>query len=268
MPTSPYDNLTTILNSCRTRLNDDVDTLVALGGQLIGNTQAFTQQMVNSAWRKLQQRLASMGYVRLQKETILGLPAIAVTDPGVQTYINWTGYYNGTGSPSAAVVLPQDLIEPIEAWERPSYTENAYTDMDIIVGGIPAVPKLQWIGMWQWRDDSMYMPGAIVDTDLRLSYASYLDDFIDTGDVTTATGFTPWYEQPVPIMRSMDALVNYILAEVATARGNAAAVLAFTADAENSTGMILDRDFMRDKGIAKASEFGKQQDRLTPGRAQ
>lgn len=265
---APYDTVTTILNTARTRLNDDVDTLVPLGGQLLNNTDAFTQQMVNSAWRKLQQFLVSLGYIRLQKEVTLQLSALPVTDPGVQTYISWTEYFNGQGAPAVSPVLPQDLIEPLDAWERQSATENVFVDMDNIAGGMPTVPKVEWNGMWQWRDDRMYMPGSVVDTDLRVSYASYLDDFRDTGDVLTATQFTPWYEQPVPIMRAMDALANYICAEVATARGNPPAVLAFTADAENSARSIPDRDFMRSRSVAKVSELGKMRDRLTPGRVQ
>ena len=53
-----YDTLTTVLNMVRGRVNDELVTLSPVGGKLLKNTQVFSQQTVNSAWRNFQDILA------------------------------------------------------------------------------------------------------------------------------------------------------------------------------------------------------------------
>ena len=67
---------------------------------------------------------------------------------------------------------------------------------------------------------------------LRVDYAAYLADFLDTGN-TTATGqYTRWFNQQIPILRALEPLTSYICAESQRALGNADAVAAYTSDAE------------------------------------
>ncbi len=247
MATSPYDSLTSVLYAVRARIGDDIDTLLPLGGQLASNGQYYSQQIVNNAWRKLQQFLVSNKYVRLvvPNFVIPSLPPVNSEDAAIQVSLSWSGYNDGV-APFPAFVLPQDLIRPLKLAERPSDDApnlNAFIDMDGPEQGIsriPLIPKQQWNGLWVWDTDQITMPGALALTDLSVTYAAYLPDFLDTGDVTTATGFTPWFEHPVPIMRALDPLANYILAEIERARLNMPAVLAYTTDAENGalTGII------------------------------
>lgn len=265
---APYDTVNTVLNVARTRLNDDVETNAAVSLQLLDNTQFFTQTWVNTAWHRLQEYLVSSGYVRFQNEpVIITLPGLPVNDPGTQIYLNWYGFWNGQNMlPSP--VLPSDLIAPVEVQERLSgVPDTGFDAMDLIIGDMPAVTKQPWQGMWQWRQDALYMPGALMATDIRVSYAAYLPDFEDTGDTVGSLPMTMWIDQPVPIMRSRDALASYICAEVMRSLNNAAGVLTYTADAENSAQQIMSKDFMRSKGVHKVSEYGKMPDRLTPGRA-
>lgn len=235
MSSAPYDSLSTILYAIRARIGDDIDSLLPLGGQVATNSQAYSQQLVNNGWRKLQQFLVSNRYVRLivPNFVIPSLPAVSSLDAAIQVTLSWSGYNDGvTDFPLA--VLPQDLIMPLKMSERPSTlapNPNAFIDMDGPEQGIlriPSTPKKEWNQFWVWDTDQITMPGALQTTDLRISYAAYLVDFLDTGDVTTAIGFTPWFEQLVPILRSADPFACFVLAEIEMARGNAPAAAAYT----------------------------------------
>jgi hypothetical protein len=257
---APYDNVSSVINAAQMRLNDAFDTLSPVGGQILDNTSAFSQQSVNNAWRRLQELLVSLGFVRLQSETIIsGLPALALTaDPAVQIYLSWTEFFDGT-SHFSSPVLPQDLIEPLDVLERPTGVKAVFTDMDLIVGPMPAIPKLPWNGMWQWRADALYMSGALTSTDVRITYAAYLADFVDS-----PTGSVRWFDQPVPILRALDPFASLICAEYAKALKNQAAATAYSLDAENSAQQMLALDYMRSKTVPKTSERAKMRDRYTP----
>ncbi len=260
MPTAPYDIVMTSMNTAKVRLNDAISTLLPVTGKLIENTQAFSQQVVNSAYRRLQAFLANLGYSKLNEETVFtGVPATGSIDPIVQSYISWTTFFNGSGT-VAAPVLPQDLIVPLELWERPTGSGASMTEMSRAWSGLPKVPKLQWNGQWEWRQDAVYLPGALVATDISLRYASFLADFADN----TPTAATPWYGQPVPIMYSSDALALFICDEINRARSQELDAAGFGAEAERMAALILDRDTLGPKGIYKTSEFSKMADRYTP----
>jgi hypothetical protein len=255
MATAPYDPLINVINAARVRLNDDVETLFAVDGKILDDTQAFSQQSCNTAWRRLQDFLSSLFSVRFENEIIIALAAVTNIDPSSQMYLTWSGFFDGTVL-NASPVLPQDLIEPVEVQERPTGIGANFIEMNLISGTLPAIPKQGYNDNWQWRNDGLYMPGALVNTDIRIRYASYLADFVD--------GAVPWFNQPVPIMRCLDPLASYICAEYARARENLAAVTAYSLDAENSARMITGRDYMEAKNVQKTGEYAKMRDRYTP----
>lgn len=265
MSVAPFDNLTTVLNTVRVRLGDDVNSLLPLGGQIASNSQADSQQMTNTGWRKLQEHLVFMGCVLLQPPPVVisGFGVAVPLNAATETYVSWSEYFDGT-THHVSPVLPQDLIEPIEVQERPASIGN-FNKMDLILGAMPAVTQTAWNGAWQWRQSKLVMPGASAAFDLRVSYAGYFVDFLDTGDVTTAVGFVPWYQQPVPIMRALESLAGFICAEVEIARGNQNAAITYTAEAKEAAGMIVSKDFSRDKGVMRTVEYGKMKDPYTPG---
>lgn len=240
MATAPYDQLITVLNAVRTRIGDDLDTLLPVGGQLGSNSQAYSQQLVNNAWRKLQQFLYANGYQKLKvlNYVLTALPAVANLDPATLVTLSWTGYSDGvTSYPS--VVLPQALIRPIGIFERPSgYTLSSgapigFIEMDLKeIAFVPPIAKGQTNLIAAWVNDRIIMPGTTNLTDIRIDYESYLADFTDTGDVTTATGFVTWFEQPVPIMRALDPFADYICAEIEHGRDNYDAEARYTAEGE------------------------------------
>lgn len=259
MPSAPYDTVTTVMNATRVRLNDDITTLQPVGGKLIENTQPFSQQAVNTAWRRLQSWLANHGFATLKAETTFpAVPGTGTNDPISESYISWSIFFDGS-NPQAAPVLPQSLITPIELWERKSGTTNLLTEMDRVVNGLPKIAKLEWNRMWEWRGDAIYMPGATVQTDIVLRYASYLADFVDNSPLAS----TPWYGQFVPIERSLDAFSLYICDEIDKARNDNYTGV-YIPMAEQAAELILNMDTLGTKQIYKASEYSKMADRFTP----
>ena len=207
---APYPNMSDVLNLARVRVNDAIQSI---DGDVLTDNQPFTQVMANAAWQRLQEFCANLGFARLTQEVILtGVPPVESTDPASQTWMNWSQYFDGQNYFNAPV-LPQDLILPLKVWERWSGQNAVFTQMEMWIDGMPNWTKQNRNVIWEWREDAIYMPGSLMTMDWRLRYAAYLPDFIDVGE-------TPWYDSPVPIMRSKDALAWYICSEVANPRGD------------------------------------------------
>lgn len=180
MPASaPYPLLSDILNAARVRVNDSI---LDIGGNTLVNAYDFTPVYTNVAWRKLQQFLVSIGYVRFKKTNfqIRNLPPVNTPDAGLQVTLSWTRYNDGA-VPFPDIVLPQDLIKPLALAERPTntdqpYNENPFIPIDFPVS-VPLIKKQQWNQIADWQKDQITMPGALARTDLMIDYAAYLPDF-------------------------------------------------------------------------------------------
>lgn len=253
----PYDQLIEAINAANTRLNGKVETLQAIGGQIVGNTDSFSQQTVNDAWRKLQKKLANMRFSELQAEIVFtNVPACTSTDPMVQVYIDGTGYYNGTAVVGAPI-LPSTFIRPYDLTERQNGSSALFTEMDMLLYSIPRVPKAAWNRQWLWRNAKLYMPGATVATDIALTYANLFPDFVD--------GTSRWFQQQIPVLDAFDALADYIACEIYIARGNMNAAAAMQLSAEDKAALMADQDKVGPKSVQKASEFAKMKDQYTNG---
>ncbi len=256
MPTAPYDTVETVLQAARVRLNDAIQSIA---GEILTDTAPFSQQATNNAWRRLQDELANKGFARLKQETIYpSVPACIPTDYGTQVWFSWANYFDGNANQSAPV-LPQDMIAPYELWERVHGSTGNYSPMDQLLNGLPTVAKGTLNRVWEWREETIYMPGATGLTDVRLRYAAYLQDFV----ANSPTLATPWYGQPVPIMRSLNALAWFVCGEMARARTDLDAGY-FDAQGTQAAEMIWNRDPAQPRSVFKTSEYGKMPDKYTP----
>ena len=230
--TVEYDSLTTVMNSARTRLNDELPTLLPVSGRLLKNNGNFTLQVVNTAWRKFQEYLANLGYTRFNGEQLVtGLPPVANTDPGSRVRIDWFNYFDGSNLwPSP--VLPPDLTIPKRLEERQSGSQSGFCPMEMFLDGLPSWNKQALNRSWEWRSDAIYMPGALLTTDILVRYRNYLPDFADSGS-------TQWFQQQVPVMRCLDPLSYFICAEILDARADQNP---FIPKAEASAKMLMNRD--------------------------
>ena len=256
MPTAPLDSAETALNYARVRLNDAIQNL---GGDILTDTAPFTLTYLNAAWRRTQELLVNFGFPWLKPETILtNVPAVVNLDPGSQMYINWASCFDGAASQTGPL-LPQDMIAPLALWERVTSTAGSFFPMDRLDNGLPAVPKTSRNTVWEWRNGAIYVPGATVVSDLRIRYAGFASDFVSPSGV----GGVPYAAQPIPIVRSVNALAWFICAEVAKARGDTDAA-DFDTKALTATKFIWSVDPMQARSISKESEYGAMTDQNTP----
>jgi hypothetical protein len=209
---TPYDTVSFVLDAARVRLNDEVKTLQPTRGQILRNNNYFTLQISNNGWRKMQDFLGNLGMTRFRGEQIVyALPPTApATDPGVFAYINWFNYFDGANIWNAPV-LPADFAYPLWVKERQNGFNTTFRPMENFMDGLPTWPKLPCNGCWEWRDDSIWMPGSTYTMDLQLRYGKYLPDFADAGN-------TQWFQGTVPLVHCSDPLSNFICAELAEAR--------------------------------------------------
>jgi len=216
MATAPYDTLELVVDAARSRLND---MIVSVGGDILTDNAVFTPTVVNTAWRNQQDKLASLGFYGLIDQVIYqGLPAITNTDPSAQTWLDWTGFNNGTLNVS--FVLPEDCIVPTRLDERITGSGSNFIKMDVIRSGLPLIVKGLLNKIWEWRMNAtgtgvgaIWMPGTSGSFDLRIWFASYLPDFAPNET-------TPFSSQNVPIMRILNSFSLYIVAEVCGPRGD------------------------------------------------
>lgn len=253
-----YDIANTILNAARQRLLDDLPSLAAISGSILNRTQGWTQQAFNTVWRKLQTILTSnpeSGFQALKTDLILAqFPALVGTDPALYQSIDVAGYWDGSVSHTGPPALPVTLVEPLEVWERiySATTPSNFLKMDKLLHAVPATPKGAWNKFWQWRGDTLFLPGATNAMDLRIFHSSFLVDIVD---VATA----PWYTQPVPLSRCLDAMSAFLAAEYLAAQNddqmNQRAV-AFEAAGQTAAAMMSARDTANVKMARTEAQLG------------
>ena len=253
MPTAPYDVLETAVNFARTRANDAIQLL---SGDTLTDTSVFTLTIINAAWRRVQAILGNYGIPSLDRRVIIpSVPQVTSSDYGSQTYLSWSGFFDGTTLQSSPV-LPQDFICPLGLSERPSFGGTIFYPMDKCLKGMPTVVKEALNRRWEWRQDAIYMQGATVATDILLRYAGFLADFV-------APGTTAFSAQNIPIMRAASPLAWMIAAEFCKARGDMDAAY-LEQKAVDECDFIFNRDIRDERSISKPAERGKLVDPTTP----
>lgn len=204
----PLDSVDTVLNFTRARINDSI---LSISGNLLSDTQPYTFTLLNAAFRHLQEDLANAGAPAFINESVLlNLPLVSGMDPSLQVWMSCQYFFDGT-SYWDSPVLPFDCILPLRMWERQTATQNQFTSMHPTNDGLPDNVKTNYLNLWEWRNNAIYMPGALIGRDVRIRYASYLPDIASNGTAL------------VPIIRCADALSNYVAAEFAFSRGSAEA---------------------------------------------
>lgn len=217
-----------------------------IGGEVTGAQQIFAQEIVNAAWRRMQEFLSSykdesgrtVGFSPLINTTTLSsVPAVTTTDPGVNCYLGYAGYFDGTtlqGSP----ILPGDLLAPLRLKERVHATPaNEFTEMAFIDDGLTGLAKRNRNYNWTWDNSALLLPGSTSVMDFELRYVKLEPDFVDNSPLPA----TPWYSQLVPIVRCYDAFAWYICSEYANARGDKDGA-AFDTKAEAAATRLIQRD--------------------------
>ena len=212
-PSAPYPVVNDALNLARTRLNDAIKSI---GGDMLMNDQPFTQVMANAAWMKMRQFLASLGFSRIRRRTVLsGIPIVSSTDPSSECVMTWQSFFDGTSYfiPPNTPVLPQDFISPFRIGERQTANMGVFSPMHLVPDGNINQRKHPFNRWFDWREDRLIIPGSTVVMDFEVYYYARLLDFNTVGEIQ-------WFNQPVPIMDSTSALAYWIAAEFSDPRGD------------------------------------------------
>jgi hypothetical protein len=207
-----YDTAEYILNLARALVND---TAQNLSGNLLSDSQPYTQVYLNAGYRDCQDVLMNAGYEVFPKEQIIyNIPPVASLDPAVQVSLGFNGYFDGFAN-HGGLYLPSDMVTPLVLWERqttvPGVVGNqVFVKMGPCNDGLPSRAKMTWLREWDWHNDQIFMCGSVQNMDLRLRYNCYLPELV--------LGSSP--PSQVMIRRVDRALAAFVAAEFAQARGS------------------------------------------------
>jgi hypothetical protein len=267
-PVAPFDIWETALQLARTRLNDAIQSL---GGEVLTDTNVFTQTMVIGAWRKFQTFLAQMGHSAFKNRCVLyNFPVYAATDPSVQTALSWTYYFDGVSFlyPPTVGLLPADCILPLKIWERMAAVGNnavPFPDepMGQALDGLPNRRPQAWNTCWEWRNNALYFPGSIYSMDMQIEYASFLPDPATVNGVPWYSTATPYAaNQQIPLMRALSPLSLYIAAECSVGRADLDTAT-FKTEAEDETKQVFNLEAkQKQRATTSRRRFSEQ---IRPG---
>lgn len=180
----------TIMNLVRALVNDSQAGATATPGegQVFTDDPAispFTQPFLNSAIRELYRELRNVGQPTLLKDNVIvsGLTplnsptnGLGQPDPAVQVYLGFGGYFDGVNI-NSNLVLPSDMIYPERVWERSTGSQNTFIPLTQPQFGLPSCLQGPSLGLWEWRNDNIWFPGATTTRDVRLRYWATLSTF-------------------------------------------------------------------------------------------
>lgn len=151
-------------------------------GQLY--TPTFCIQAINSAARWVGRELRNRGKMTLvEDEYLVTIPAVLASDPTQQVNLTFTGI-NGNVTAANTPTLPNDLIEPLKLWERPTSQKMDLLPMRNCTGqgGLPKRFQTFRLKEWEWRTDQICFIGSLEPADVIIRYSSVPLQFSLTND--------------------------------------------------------------------------------------
>ncbi len=206
IPQSPYAVGTDITSLVRSLCNDSQ-------GQLF--TDSYLLNYVNSAYRQIQIALMNVGKQTFTKDQYKAvIPAIATVDPGQQVQLRFDGISGNIPAPGNFPTLPEDMLEPLQLWERPAGSTDDFVPMYNLTshGGLPSVPQTFNLRWWAWNTDFLSFIGAEEDTEIRIRYqCGYIPFILDNNNLISGT---------LNILWGLDAVAYLAANMVLTPRGS------------------------------------------------
>jgi len=205
-----YPSLLGISNYVRALINDSqagATGTVGEGQVFVDdpNIAGFVQPMINASIREVYRELRNIGAPTLLKDNqiitgltpINGPQGLGLTDPAVQVFLSYGGYFDGS-TINPDIYLPQDLLYPELVWERQTGTNNPFVKMRRAQEGLPSRPQYPTLAEWEWRNDNIWFVGSTQQRDIRLRYYCALPQFFSP-DLDFANTY-------VPVLDSLDAI--------------------------------------------------------------
>lgn len=165
VPSAPYDTGAQVLSMVQDLCKDPQ-------GQLF--TAVYCLSAINSAARWLAQELRNNDKTTLiEDEYLVTIPGVLVSDPAQQVNLMFTGI-SGNVTAASTPTLPEDLIEPLELWERPSGQKMNLVPMvnKTGFGGLSKRFQTSRLTEWEWRTDMICFIGSLNAADVIIRYAA------------------------------------------------------------------------------------------------
>lgn len=240
-----FYNVEDILNYARVLVND---VQYGLSGQDLSNDKPGTWALLNFCYGRLANWLEDNNVESaMYAEQIIQLPSSATySDPSAQSRIGYDGFQDASGFFYESPTLPEDLLEPLQLWQRETGQNIPFYEMKQRLGGLGNAWNFGWnggtygsvYGQWEFRQNSIYMLGGSYQaTDIRIRYIP---------SVVTLT--MPTDDQPWPTIwfaKAGEALAYMIAAEFAEIR-NANNAVNLRAKANQELEIIANRSAKRE----------------------
>lgn len=214
-----YPSIQTVLDLVRSLVLDDM----AGATDTVGEGQIYVDDMAvsvtlsnffNKGIEDLCRDLRTTNAPMLIRDNVLllGLPPVnsslglAAPNPAVQCYVNFAGYFDGTQM-HPSLLLPQDFYMPIMVSERLTGSNGEFDEVSQTGQGLPSCNQGSKFGRYEWRQDGIYLNGALTTRDLKLRYWSTLVDLYTKG-VDLSTTY-------IPIKGCKSALADKIVVSIA-----------------------------------------------------
>jgi hypothetical protein len=211
--TNLYPSLEDVASLFRSLINDDgTGQSGPTGGQIATDQAPFMLPFMNSAMRDLYSDLRIIGdqTLMIDNYVLTGLPVIngpegaGTASPETQVYLGYNGYFDGTVMwPN--FTLPINTMMVTRIWERLTGSQGPFVPMVEAQFGLPGQYQQERNGIWEYRGDAVWMPGATVPVDLRIRGTL---NFVNWISVANSLNFAITY---FPVQDSTNAIVDKML---------------------------------------------------------
>jgi hypothetical protein len=165
-----YPNLQGMMDQFRSLVNDDGGGNDGPQGGIIATNDApFTKPFLNKAIRWLYRNLRNIGDPALiiDNYILTGIPALTQPNPAVQVSLGFLGYFDGFAMHSEWK-LPAGAMGIDRLWERATGTGLDFVEMHARPDGLAPRMQVGRMGVYEWRGNAVWMPGALQELDLRI----------------------------------------------------------------------------------------------------
>lgn len=226
-PAGPYATAEAVANRARAFVNDSYR---GGAGRILTDSSSFLIEYLNAALEELQSKLRNNGVITFLRDNFIMSPILPLAnpDPSVQQFISYEGYFDGTTMHDLPT-LPDDMLMPQKLWERQTGSGLSFAEMNQPMEGLPSIMQGPFLGVWEYRQDRIYLIGSTSTEDLRLRYVA---------QVTPLTADDDLANTQIQILASVNALAKLTAYHYALARGAQAATVMQT-DADRYTRLIV-----------------------------
>lgn len=228
--TSPYPTAEEILQAARVLIND---ANISINGNILADNQPYVFPMLEEVYEDFQDILIAAGVNTYSKYAVISaVPVVALADPTIQIQIDYVGTFDGLNN-TAQPQLPVDMLEPLEFWERqtvppPSVNTNAWLPMKQASDSISTRQQSPRFSLWDWEDDTLFLPGATQVNDLKCKYLAYAPEI---------TGST----SQLLVARCKPAVAAMLAEAISRSRGGLEGAAAFKQKADAAIERIISR---------------------------